>query len=184
MKKTTYVAIACVIIVLVGCAYYFLREEPLLPRVAVQAEVDKGTLSYKGNSIIEEKNGKRLWEVEAETIDIDMATKNISMKNMKGIFYQEAGGQIQILAPVASIDSKTKEIRMTGNIQATSKDGAKFSAQEIRWLGQEEKFYGVGNVSLTKGDAILTGDNIESDVNMGTVKVSGHAKIVKGGIVE
>ena len=184
MKKTTYAAIACVIIVVIGCAYYFLREEPLLPRVAVQAEVDKGTLSYKGNSIIEEKNGKRLWEVEAETIDIDVATKNISMKNMKGIFYQESGGQIEILAPVASIDSKTKAILMTGNIQATSKDGAKFSAQEIRWLGQEEKFYGVGKVSLIKGDATLTGDKIESDVNMGTVKVSGHAKIVKGGIIE
>jgi len=182
MKKTTYAAIACVIIVLAGCLYYFLRDEPLVPEIPAKADIEEsGALTYKGNSIIEEKNGKRLWELAAETIEVDVATKNISMKNLKGTFYQENGGQIQITAPVAIMDSKTKEIIMKGNIQATAKDGANFTAQEIHWSSQEERFYGSGNVFLMKGDAILTGDNIESDINMGKVKVYGHAKIVKGG---
>ena len=183
MKKTTYLVIACSALFLVGGLYYFLKDEPLAPPapVAVEKVEQVSTLSYVGNSIKEDKDGKPFWELGAETIEIEVTTKNVIMKNIKGIFYQDNGGKIVITAPGAVLDSKTKDIVMTGKVQAVASDGATFTAQETRWSGQQQRFYGSGNVALTKDGSVMTGDNIESDVNMAKMKVYGNAKIVTGG---
>jgi len=183
MKKTTYLMIACSALLLAGGLYYFLKDEPLVPKAPVEVEkVEQvSTLSYVGNSIKEEKDGKPLWELGAETIEIDVTTKNISMKNIKGTFFQANGGKINITAPGATLDNKTKDIVMTGKVQAIASDGATFTAEETRWSGQQEIFYGSGNVVLTKDDSVMTGDKIESDANMAKIKVYGNARIVTGG---
>jgi len=184
MKKTTYLLIACMISLLIGGLYYFLKEEPLIekhaktaPPVAQQPSI----LSYQGNSITEEKDGKRLWELGAESIEVDTTTKNAILHNIDGTFYQEKGGSIHIKAPMATVDNATKEIVMTGKVQAVASDGATFTAQEAHWLGQAQQFSGSGDVIVTKEDTIMTGDRVDSDSNMEKMKVSGHAKIVKGG---
>lgn len=79
------------------------------------------------------------------------------------------------------MDSKTKDIVMTGKAQAAASDGTAFTAQEVRWKGQEQRFYGTGNVLLTKENTVMSGDNIESDASMAKVKVYGHAKVIEGG---
>lgn len=184
MKKTTYLISACFIIVLAGFLYYFLKDEPFYQKEAASApqEEQSATLSYVGNSIIEEKDGKRLWELGAETIEIDVKTKNMVLKNVKGTFYQENGGKIDITALAATMDNKTKDIVMSGKVHAVASDGASFLAQETRWSGQEQRFYGTGDVLVTKDDTVMSGDNIESDKSMAKIKVYGHAKIVKGGV--
>lgn len=183
MKKNTYLISACFIALLVGGLYYFLRDEPLRPMgTATTPKVEEAvTLSYVGNSITEEKDGKRLWELGAETIEIDVNTKNMILKNIKGTFYQDNGGKIDITAPQAVMDNKTKDIIMSGKVHAIASDGSTFTAQETRWLGKEQLFSGSGDVICTKDDTIMSGDTIESDKNMVKIKISGHAKIVKGG---
>lgn len=183
MKKTTYVMSACAIIILASSLYYFLKEEPvqLKETTGTQKTEQATTLSYVGNSIVEEKDGKRQWELGAETIEIDVQSKNMILKNIKGIFYQDNGGKVEITAPTAVMESKTKNILMSGKVQAVASDGAAFTAQEIRWLGQQEMFYGSGDVLVTKEDTVMSGDNIESDKALEKIKITGHAKIVKGG---
>lgn len=182
MKKNTYLMSACFIILVAGCLYYFFKDEPLVPQGAVAPKVEEAsTLSYAGNSITEEKDGKRVWELGAETIDIDVNTKNMLLKNIKGTFYQDNGGKIDITASQGTMDNKTKNIVMTGTVHAVASDGSTFTAAETRWLAQEQLFSGAGNIICTKDDTVMTGDTIESDKNMTNIKIAGHAKIVKGG---
>ena len=185
MKKNTYLLSACVIMIVVGCLYYFLKDEPFYQKEAAAPKVEQAaTMSYVGNSIIEEKDGKKIWELAAETIEIDVNTKNIMLKNIKGTFYQDNGGKIDITAPAAMMDNNTKDITMTGKVNAKASDGATFVAQETRWLGKEQLFYGTGDVVVTKDDTVMSGDKIESDKNMVKIKVSGHGKIIKGGVTK
>lgn len=171
--------------ILAGCLYYFLKDEPFYQKEVATPQAEPATtMSYVGNSIIEEKDGKKLWELAAETIEIDANTKNIMLKNIKGTFYQDNGGKIDITAPIATMDNKTKDIAMSGKVKAIASDGATFVAEETRWLGKEQLFYGVGDVLVTKDDTVMSGDKIESDKNMVKIKVSGHAKILKGGVTK
>jgi LPS export ABC transporter protein LptC len=182
MKKTIGMVIACIII-LAGGLYYFLKDEPLpqSPSVEEPKTQEASKLSYIGNSIVEEKDGKRLWELKAQSIEIDVDSKNAQLKNLVGTFYQEKGGKIEISAPEAFLDSKTKDITMSANVKATASDGGTFTANEVRWSSKEQKAYGSGNVVFTKEDTVLTGDKIESDSNMEKVKVFGNAKVTQGG---
>ena len=183
MKKTTYLMIACIALFLMGGLYYFLKDEPLAPPKPIEVEKVEpvASLTYVGNSIKQDKDGKPLWELAADTIEIDPTTKNINMKNIKGTFFQTNGGKVEVTAPGAMLDSKTKDIVMTGKVQAVASDGTTFTAQEARWAGLQELFYGSGGVVVTKEDTIMTGEKIESDANMAKIKVYGNAKIVQGG---
>ena len=98
MKKTTYLIIACCALFLAGGLYYFFRDEPIKPKQPVQAAdtSQAATISYVGNTITEEKDGKPLWELGAETIEVDVNTKNVKMKNIKGVFYQETAVKLTL----------------------------------------------------------------------------------------
>lgn len=98
MKKTTYLMIVCSVLFLAGGLYYFLRDEPITPKAPVQtAEAEQAaTLSYVGNSITEEKDGKRLWELGAETIEIDVTTKNMKLKTSKVSFIKKMAVKLKL----------------------------------------------------------------------------------------
>lgn len=184
MKKGTYLISACIILLLAGILYYFVKDEPMLPpkEPKQQAKNVQGTtLSYIGNKIVEEKDGKPLWELGAESIEVDINGDKTQLNAIKGVFYQENGGKIDITAPKAVVDNKTKNIVMTGKVKAVASDGASFTSQEVQWFSEEKRFYGQGEVVLTKDDTVMTGEKIESNANMEKIKVYGNAKVVKGG---
>lgn len=181
MNKKSMFLITCVVLMLVAGVYYFIRDESPKAPPAQVANNDQQIMSYSGNSIIEEQDGKRLWELGAETIEIDPKTKQAVMKNLKGVFYQDNGGKLEIVALQAIYDTKTRDIVMSGQIKATSSDGAIFTADSARWAGGNRRFYGTGGITVTRDDTTIFGDRIESDANMQKIKVEGNARIRKGG---
>lgn len=182
MKKSTYLVIACLVAFLVGGVYYFVKEEaPESPKQAQEASEPAAKPFFTGNAIVEEQDGKRLWELTAETIEIDPNTKQARLVNIKGVFYQDKGGKIEITAPGAVMDTKTKDITMTGNVKAVSSDGATFTANEALWKGKDRMLFGTGGVTLTRDDTVIIGDKLESDANMEKVRVQGNARVIKGG---
>lgn len=184
MKKTTYLAIACFVLFLAAGLWYFVKDEPLPPKEVPAAETNNSlpaNVTFAGSSIVEEHDGKRLWELSAENIEVDAATKQVTLHNLKGIFYQPSGGKIEVAALTGTIDATTKDITMDGQIVATSSDGARLQAAELRYLSQQTRILGSGGVSVTQQDTVLSGDKLESDTTLTKFKISGNAKVLKGG---
>lgn len=183
MKKNMIGAILCAGLLLIGGLYYFNREEPP-PKapITVQPADTTGFLSFNGSSYVERKDGKAVWEIAAETIEMDPATKLIYLKGIKAVFYQEDGERLDITAPVATMDSKTKNITMDGDVKAvSSKDGAVFTARQALWAAQEQKLTGAGGITLTRDDTVITGDLLETDPNTQKYKVRGHVRVLTKG---
>lgn len=183
MTKKQYAVVACAVLVLAGGLYYLLGGDSASSRQPVSeagsAITDK--LSYSGSSIIEEHDGKRFWELSAETIEVDPNTKNTTLKNITGTFYRDNGGKIIVTAPQGSIDGQTRDIVLDSQVKAVAEDGATFTAPTVRFNNAEKRYYGTGGVRVTRDDTVLTGDQLESDANMEKIKVSGHAHIIQGG---
>ena len=59
--------------------------------------------------------------------------------------------------------------------------GATFAAPNVRWSGELRLFYANGGVKLTRGDTVITGDTLDSNVDLEKVKIRGNAKVVRGG---
>ncbi len=184
MNKSSYLAIACVVLLLVGGIYYFVKEEAISssPPPAQEASSESpGGLSYVGNTIVEERDGKRVWELTADNIEVDSQTKHVRLKNLKGIFYQDNGGKIDITSAQAELDSQTQDVVMESEVKAISSNGATFTAQKARWDGKGRHFFGSDGIKFTRDDTVITGDKIDSDANMEKIKVQGNARVVKGG---
>jgi len=138
-------------------------------------------ITFSGSSIVEHKNGKKVWELISESSQVDPKTNQVQMINLKGIFYRDNGGRIELIARQALLDTKTNDIFLDGDVKAVSSEGAVFTAPLARWSTKEQHFYGSGGIVLTREDTVITGDTIDSDANMEKVKVQGNAHAVKGG---
>lgn len=183
MNKNTYMAIACTLLILAGGLYYFNKDEPLPPPQAAQEATSEFTanVTFNGSTVVEQKDGKKLWELTAETVQIDSKTPKIKLINFKGIVYREQGGQLDMVAREALYDPKTKDVTMEGDVKATSSDGGVFTAAQARWAGNDRRIYGSGGITVIRDDAVITGDQVESDANFEKVKVQGNARVIKGG---
>ncbi|SMC38768.1 LPS export ABC transporter periplasmic protein LptC [Sporomusa malonica] len=186
MTKKMYVGIACAVLILAGGLYYLFwggtsGDASTDPQAA---PVQPANITFAGSSIVEEQDGKKLWELSAETIEADVNGKVVYLNNLKGIFYQDNGSKIDIIAKRATLDTKTHDISMQGDVKATASDGAVFTAAEARWSGEPQGFTGTGGVSLTRNGTIITGDNIITDAKMEKVKVFGKAKVITGGMTQ
>ncbi|WP_425058583.1 hypothetical protein SCACP_32400 [Sporomusa carbonis] len=185
MNKKTYLSIGCVVFLLAGGLYYYLfRDEPpgnMSPSPEPTAAQSPANITFAGSSVIEEQDGKRLWELSADTIEADPNSKVVYLTNLKGVFYQKKGGKIDLIARQGVLDTKTGNISLQGDVKATASDGAEFTAPEARWAGETKTFTGAGGITMTRGDTVITGDKIETDANMEKVKVQGKAKVITGG---
>ena len=182
-KVTTYLTVAVLALLIAGGLYYFMQEEDTVPAPSDTAEDESlpANMTFSGSSLIEQRDGKKIWEITAGTITIEPNTKNILLSDMKAIFYQDDGQTVEMLAPFATIDRKTRDIVMTGGIFSHTSDGAEFRAQQVRYGADDHQFFGSGGIELVRDDTRLTGDELEGDTELIKVKVKGNARIVKGG---
>jgi hypothetical protein len=82
------------------------------------------------------------------------------------------------------VHTESKDIELFGDIKAVSStDGAVFTAPRALWKGKERTFKGFDGITLTKGDTIITGQEIETDAAMEKAIVRGKARVIKGGEV-
>jgi len=182
LSKSTYRAIACTLLIIAGGLYYFNKEEtPPPPQTQTEQDSAAASVTFAGSTIVEQQNGKKQWELTAETIQVNPGTKKAQLFNFKATLYRQDGSKIDLVGRQAEYDTKTKDIDMSGDVKATSSDGAVFTAAKSRWSNGERRFYGSGGITLTREDAVVTGERIESDEHLEKVKVSGNARVLKGG---
>ncbi len=181
MKKNRYLAVALVAAILAWGIYYFVRPEaPEAPKEALPPKAPT-IMTYEGNMISEEKDGHKVWQITAGTIEVDVDSSNVLVRDVKVTFYQADGKNIVLTAPQATLDNKSRDISLQGTVEAVSSDGATFSAEQADWISQQEHFTAKGKVRLTREDTVITGDQLESDAKMEKIKVQGNARVIKGG---
>lgn len=137
-------------------------------------------MTYDGNTISEEKNGKKIWELTAEHIEVDIKTQNATLTNLTGQFFAQDGRIVTLQADEGSFDNETKDIAIKGHVQITNSDGASLSSDELKWQSQAELLTAVGNAVIKKDDLQATGESITSSDGFNKIKIAGKAHLSKG----
>ena len=180
MTKRAGIALAVAGLLAVGGICFFFRQAPapgaVLPQPAAQREV-----VFEKTELVEEEDGKRLWEFKADAVTIDETTKKIYLTAVKGTVYREDGSSVTLIARNGVADTTSKEILLEGEVLAQSSSGASFTAPKVRWAGQQQWFFADGGVRLVRQGTVISGEQLESDVNMEQMKIRGNAKVVSGG---
>ena len=181
-KIKKWLIISSVIIFLIGGLYYFFRDEPL-PVAENKKSSNIPGVTFSGGSIVEEKDGIKMWELSAEKIETIENNKKVKFINASGTFYKRNAKdeKMSLVAEEAIIDLETKSIQAKGNVKMTTDDGTELIAAIADWDNNTGKFIGSGGIKLTKEDTVITGDTIESALDSDKVVVKGNARAIKGG---
>jgi LPS export ABC transporter protein LptC len=160
-----------------------VKTIPMAPPQTAPTE-DSKVMKYSGNTLSEEKNGKKIWELTAETMDMDIETQNVTLTNMSGKFYAENGTVVAVKAPHGYYEQTSKNLTLDGGVDIESSDNAKLNAQQLIWTSATAILAAEGNAKISKDDAVATGNRIESSDGFEIIKVIGNAHIVKGKIAQ
>jgi LPS export ABC transporter protein LptC len=172
-------ALAAVITLLfIGLVVWTVRSIPT-GHLPMQTTDDSRVMSYDGNTISEEKNGRKIWELTSEHIEVDVDTQDVTMQGITGHFYAEDGKVAELKAESGVYGGKSKDIKLTGGIVVTYSDGAILVSKEMEWKSQEEILTALGDVKSVREDLLITADKIESSDSFNKVKAVGHAHLEK-----
>jgi LPS export ABC transporter protein LptC len=177
-KKMKIFSAAAVLFFAAVMAWAFFTS-PEETKVAEEVRPTK-SLSYENNTIVEEKDGKKVWEITAAAIQLDPRTNDTVMQDIKGKFYRDDGTVIDLTSPEGIYNSREGHVKFMKSVEVKSADGAYFKADAAEWNSNKKTFLAEGNITAERDDTVLTGDKMESDIDFEHIKVSGNAKIVKG----
>ena len=161
----------------VGLIIWSVYSVPEAP--VVQENTEKKVMTYDGNTISEEKNGRKLWEITSEHMEVDVKTQDITMSGITGHFYAEDGSVAELKADNGVYAGNSKDVKLTGKIKVTNSDGAVLTCEEMQWLNEKEILAAIGKVRAAREDVFLTADRVESSDGFNKVKAKGHAHIEK-----
>ena len=174
-------SVVMLILALAGGLYYFLRDEA--PEEKKQ-QAESTRMAFSGSSLVEESDGKRIWELTARKIEVDSKTRWVYLTDLQGVFYRTDGSKIDVTAKEAIVDPKAKNMEMTGGFFMKSSDGPTFRADQGRYNSKDKRIFASGNIHATREDAVLTGAEFEADDKFEVMLIKGNAKIVKGGVTQ
>jgi len=136
MSKQAKIAAAVGAILFVCLVVWAVRTVPEPPPKDTGTQEQPHVMSYDNNTISEERDGVKIWELTADHIDVDIQTQNATMTNLKGTFYEEDGRTVAVEAPQAAYDAGTKDIAITGGVKIATSDGAAVDCGELKWTSE------------------------------------------------
>jgi LPS export ABC transporter protein LptC len=180
MDKKKKILLALLLVAVAGLVAWAVMTVPAPPQSQVETS-DSKVMTYDGNTISEEKDGRKIWELTADHIEVDVDTQNVKMEKVVGHFYMQDGRTVDVQADNGSYDNETKDISIIGSVDITTSDGAKLASDELKWTGKDSMLAAIGNANVSKDDMQANGNRIESTDGFNKIKIIGKAHLVKGG---
>lgn len=158
---------------------WVVRSIPEPPKL-VEPNNEPRIITYEGNALSAEKDGRKQWELVAEHIAIDVDTQNAEMRKITGKFYGEDNRVVTLTSDHGTYNQTTKDIAVDGNVKVVNTDGAELTCQKLSWVAEKEMLVAEGEARVKKEDMRANGDRIESTDGFNHIKIIGSAHIEKG----
>lgn len=176
-KQKTLVALgilffACVVI-------WAVRTVPEAPKIDHSDDDQPRIMSYDNNTISEEKDGVKIWDLTADHIEVDIDSRNAEMTGITGHFYQKDDRSAEVTADHGSYDNETKDIQIDGNVKITTSDGATLTSDQLLWTAEQGMLSAIGQAKVSNDTIRAWGERIDSTDGFNKVKISGKAHIEK-----
>lgn len=179
MDNKIKILIGAGIIFFICLVTWVIRTTPKAP--PLKEKIDPPTvMEYEGNTITEEKNGVKLWEMSADKIKIDSVTQLAEFDKVDGKFFQDDGKVLKVTANKGVYNQQTKDIHIEGEVVLYDADGAKLTSKNLDWTSKEEIITATEDVKIFREDVRATGDFASSSDGFKHFFMKGNVKILKG----
>lgn len=178
MENKTKILIGVLVILFVCLVTWVVRTTPTEP---IDDYIEPPTvMEYENNTLIEEKDGVKIWEITTDKIRIDANTHRADFQNVKGKFFKEDGKVLELTAIQGYYDQDTRNIHIEGDVVMTDGEGGKLETVHLDWLSNEELMIATEDVKISKDDMRAFADRAESMNGFQKFLLKGNARILKG----
>lgn len=152
------------------------QKASLLPTPALNqgSDVDQ---SMNGMHMIETHEGKKEWELWSDRA-VSLKTKEVlELETVKAIFFSESGVTFTVNGKTGSVQTKTKNLQIDGDVVSRSSNGYVFRTQNLDYDSAGRKIRAKNPVDMQgpkdlNGNSLsLTGIGMESSLDDGTMDV-------------
>jgi LPS export ABC transporter protein LptC len=119
--------------------------------------------------------GRRLWEMQAASLQIDRDRNTIVLSDVTGWLYRGGTRYLQLHAPRAAYLTLTKTVQLSGGVAGSAPDGRAFTADRVQWTGTQLK--AAGGIVLTQAGMTVRADQMSGDAALDAVTFEGHVAI-------
>lgn len=172
MNKKLIIAL----LVFVGVCIGWFYDEPAPKETNVKPPV---LPSINNAELKEDKDGKRIWELNIDVMTMNPSVQVNTLKGVKGRFYRDNGDIINVQSEGGEIDLKTKNVKLTGNVIVDSSTNEKLTTEELAWNNTDEQVVATGKAVLTRQDVVAKADKMITDKKFVKSKLLGNASVVK-----
>ena len=179
MENKTKIFIGVIAVLFVCLVTWVIRTTPTEPPPENKIEPPT-VMEYEGNTLVEEKNGVKIWEITSDKIRIDANTNLAEFQGIHGKFFQEDGKVLEMTAIQGYYDQNTKNVHVEGDVVLTDGEGGKLTTVHLDWLSDAEMLIATEDVRILKEDMRAFADRAESMNGFQKFLLKGNARILKG----
>lgn len=124
--------------------------------------------------MIETREGAKLWEVRAHQAEVNeregVTVLTRGVKPIEIAFYSSQG-QATCVANRATLDLKTKDVRLDGGVVARSDQGMELKTEQLRWIAASRRLQTDQPVTITRGTMVSRGRGMEAETDLERVRI-------------
>ena len=122
-----------------------------------------------GFHLVETKDGAKLWEIWGDMAEVFekegvARVKKISRQVTVTLYSEQ--GKLTSRSDKATLNMRTKDVRLEGNVTATSDPGSSLQTDSLDWSAQDRRLFTRLPVTLVKGGLVSRGVGMEAETDL------------------
>ncbi len=129
--------------------------------------------------LVETKGGAKLWEIWgdlAEVYEKEGVARVTRVSRQVMVTLYSGEGKLTSRSDKATINMRTKDVYLEGNVRATSEQGSRLQTESLHWSAEDRRLYTPLAVTLTKGGLVSRGMGMEAETDLERVRLLGRVR--------
>lgn len=156
-------AVSTILSILLGAA----GGEPPSPRDRPRGSEPDARIT--GFHLVETKDGAKLWEVSgdlAEVFEKEGVARVTKISRQVTVTLYSEQGKLVSRSDKATLNMRTKDVRLEGNVTAISEEGSSLQTDVLNWSAQDRRLFTRLPVTLVRGGLVSRGVGMEAETDL------------------
>lgn len=180
MSKKLKILVSILIFIIIVSAWAFFLSRNMTKNIVKPSEnqsLNDENASVQELILTESKDGKKYWELYAQSGDYDSIKNQVHLKFVKGNLYKNDKVVMSFDSPSAIYYDKKKEIKLYNGSRAALSNNVLISADELYWKSKDDIMIASGNVKIRKAsDLLVIGNKAIYSTQTNKIKMIGQVK--------
>lgn len=127
-----------------------------------------------GFHLVETKAGVKLWEIWgdlAEVFEKEGLAKVAKVSRQVTVVLYSDKGTLMTRSDKATVNMRTKDVRLEGNVTATTEQGGSLRTELLDWSADTHRLFTRSPVTLIKGGLVSQGLGMEAETDLERVRL-------------